>query len=116
MNKNHDAFDGFTVNLFLDEDGDYLAHLVELPNVSAFGPTPTKALVELKEAWELMKKCYHEDGVPVPKAPSREGYEGPFNVPVDAQLYHALTNEAVEAGMSLYALAAQKLGKAINTA
>ena len=85
MNKNHDDFDGFAVNIFLDEDGDYLAHLVELPNVSAFGPTPTDALVELKEAWKLMKECYQEDGVPVPKAPSREGYEGPVNVPVDAK-------------------------------
>ena len=75
----------------------------------AFGPTPTEALVELKEAWELMKECYREDGVPVPKAPSREGYEGPVNVPVDAQLYHALANEAAEARISLYALVAQKL-------
>ncbi len=31
MNKN--VFDDFTVNLFFDEDRDYLAHLVELPNV-----------------------------------------------------------------------------------
>ena len=72
MNRDHDDFDGFAVNIFLDEDGDYLAHLVELPNVSAFGPIPTEALIELKEAWELMKECYHEDGVPVPKAPLRE--------------------------------------------
>ena len=40
MDKNHDIFDGFTVNLFLDEGGDYLAHCVELPNVSAFSDTP----------------------------------------------------------------------------
>ena len=63
-----DMFDGFAVNIFLDEEGDYLAHLVELPNVSAFGPTPTKALVELKEAWELMKECYREDRCPCPKS------------------------------------------------
>ena len=109
MNKNHDDFDGFAVNIFLDEDGDYLAHFVELPNVSAFGPTPTEALVELKEAWELMKECYRADGVPVPKTPSREGYGGPVNVPVDAQLYRVLTHEAAEARISLYALVAQKL-------
>ena len=36
MDKNRDIFDGFTVNLFFDEDGDYLAHFLELPNVSAF--------------------------------------------------------------------------------
>ena len=113
MSKNHDDFDGFAINVFLDEDGDYLAHFVELPNVSAFGPTPAQALVELKAAWELMKECYQEDGVPIPKAPSREGYEGPFNVPVDARLYHELANEAARAEMSLYALVAQKLAKPI---
>ena len=72
---NTDIFDGFTVNLFFDEDGDYLAHLVELPNVSAFGATPAKALSELKTAWELMKECYREDGEPIPQAPSRNEYK-----------------------------------------
>lgn len=107
MNK--DIFDGFMVNIFFDEDGAYLAHLVELPNVSAFGPTPAEALAELKTAWKWMKECYQKDGEPIPKAPSRQGYEGPFNVPVDAQIYHALADEAAKAGMSLYALVAQKL-------
>ena len=49
MNK--DVFDGFTVNLFLDEDGDYLAHFVEMPNVTAFSNTPEGALRELAVAW-----------------------------------------------------------------
>ena len=109
MNK--DIFDGFTVNLFFDEDGDYLAHLVELPNVSAFGPTPIEALNELKTAWELMKECYQMDGEPIPKAPSRNGYEGPFNIPVEEQLYHTLADEAAKAGISLYTLVMQKLSK-----
>ena len=109
MNK--DDFDGFMVNVFFDEDGDYLAHLVELPNVSAFGSTPAEALRELKTAWELMKECYREDGEPIPKAPSRNGYDGPFNIPVDAPLYHALADEAAKTGMSLYALVTHKLAK-----
>ena len=53
MNK--DVFDGFTVNLFLDEDGDYLAHFVEMPNVSAFSNTPEGALRELAVAWKGVK-------------------------------------------------------------
>ena len=109
MNKNHDGFGGFTVNLFLDEDGDYLAHFVEMPNVSAFSDTPEGALRELAIAWQCVKETYAEDQEPFPQVPSREGYEGPFNVPVDSQLYHALANEAATAGMSLYALVAQKL-------
>ena len=110
MNK--DDFDGFTVNIFFDEDGDYLADLVELPNVSAFGATPVEALGELITAWELMKECYQEDGEPIPKAPSRNGYEGPFNIPIDAQLYHALADEAAKERISLYTLVTQKLKSA----
>ena len=109
MNKNHDDFGGFTVNLFLDEDGDYLAHFVEMPNVSAFSDTPEGALRELAIAWQCVKETYAEDHEPIPQAPSREGYEGPFNIPVDAQLYHLLANEAAEAKISLYSLASQKL-------
>ena len=115
MNKNYDDFDGFAINIFLDEDSDYLAHLVELPNVSAFGPTLTEALVELKEAWELMKECYRADQEPIPQAPSREEYEGPFTIPVDAQLYHILADEAAQSGMSLYALVTQQLTKATTS-
>ena len=106
MNQDRDDFDGFTVNLFLDEDGDYF---VEMPNVSAFSATPEGALRKLVVAWKCVKESYEEDQEPIPCAPSREGYEGPFNVPVDAQLYHALTNEAAVARLSLYALVAQKL-------
>jgi len=109
MDKNHDDFNGFTINLFLDEDDDYLAHFVEMPNVSAFSETPEGALRELAVAWKCVKECYEEDQEPIPQAPLREGYEGPFNVPVDAELYHALANEAAEARISLYALVAQKL-------
>ena len=40
MNK--DVFDGFTVKVYFDEDGDYLTHFVEKPNISAFSDTPEK--------------------------------------------------------------------------
>ena len=86
-----------------------MAHFVEMPNISAFSNTPEGALRGLSVAWKCVKETYEEDQEPIPQAPSREGYEGPVNAPVDAQLYHALVNEAAEARMSLYALAAQKL-------
>ncbi len=35
-----DVFDGYTVNLHLDEDNEYIAHFAEMPNVSACGATP----------------------------------------------------------------------------
>ena len=106
-----DVFDGFTVNLFFDEDGDYLAHFVEMPNVSAFSDTPEGALKELAVAWRGVKKSYQKHRESIPKAPSRNGYEGPFNIPVDVQLYHTLADEAAKAGISLYTLVMQKLSK-----
>ena len=112
--NNHDDFDGFMVNMFFDEDGDYLAHLVEFPNVSAFGATPAEALCELKTAWELMKECYEKDSEPIPKAPQAHFYEEgkrPFKLLVDGQLYRALMEEAEEAELSLHTLVAQKFGQ-----
>ena len=106
-----DIFDGFTVNLFFDEDGDYLAHFVEMPNVSAFSDTPEGALRELAVAWECVKESYQKHRESIPQTPSRKGYEGPFNIPVDAQLYNALADEAAKAGISLYTLVTQKLSK-----
>ena len=72
MNK--DVFDGFTVNLFLDEDGDYFAHFVEMPNVSAFSNTPEGALRELAVAWQGVKESYEKHNEPVPQAPLRQEY------------------------------------------
>ena len=50
--SNNDRFDGRAVNPYLDDDGDWLAHLVELPEVSAFAATRARALDELAQALE----------------------------------------------------------------
>ncbi len=104
-----DLFDGFTVKLFLDEEGNYIAHFVEMPNVSAFSESPTGAVKELIFAWEGVKKSYRAHGEPIPKPTERQKHETSFNVPIEAQLYRALTHEASEAGTSLYALITEKL-------
>ena len=106
-----DEFDGYTVNVFLDEEGEYMAHFAEMPNVSAFAETPAKALKELSIAWRLMKESFTEHGEPVPVAPSRKTYSGQFNVRVDRRLHRSLAVEAAQAGLSLNALVAQKLAQ-----
>ena len=110
-----DVFDGFTVNVFFREDSYYLAHFTELPNIWAFGTTPSEALVELEATWRLIKEHYQMDGEPIPQASSWKADEGSFNVPVDVQLYHALKIEAAEAGVSLYTLVARKLAATMDT-
>ena len=111
MNK--DVFDGFAVKVFLDEDGDYLAHFVEMPNVSAFANTPEDALKELAVAWQGVKESYRKHNEPIPQAPFPKADENSLDIPVDAQLYHVLVDEAAKAGMSLYALVAQKLSEPV---
>ena len=59
-------FDGFSVNIYLDEDGDWLAHFIELPSISACGDTAEDALKELKIAWEGNKERYRKK---IPLAP-----------------------------------------------
>lgn len=112
---NHDAFDGFTVSLARDEDGDWLAHFVEQPQVSAFADTPERALLELRTAWEGVKQSYRKHGEALPVAPSQKHYSGQFNVRIDKRLHRALALEAEHAGVSLNALVAQKLAKATRT-
>ena len=62
-------FDGFVLSLYVDDQGDWLAHFQEIPTVSAFGDTPQEALEELKTAWELMKEEYQAQKreIPVPQ-------------------------------------------------
>ncbi|HEU5282052.1 MAG TPA: toxin-antitoxin system HicB family antitoxin [Gammaproteobacteria bacterium] len=109
----HKEFDGFSIHLLQDEDGDFVAHFVELPNVSASGASAEEALTELKEAWEAMKESYRKHKEVIPVAPSRKEYSGQFNVRIDKRDHRALAIEAAMAGISLNALVAQKLHQSL---
>ena len=102
-------FDGFSVNLLLDDDAEWVAHFIELPNVSAYGDSAEEALSELKTAWEAMKTSYHKHQEPVPVAPSQKEYSGHFNVRLDKRLHKLLAIEASSVGVSLNSLVSQKL-------
>jgi predicted HicB family RNase H-like nuclease len=106
-----ERFDGFSVNIFEDDAGDWVAHFVERPEVSAFGKMPEDALHELAAAWEGVKQTYFDDGEHVPVAPARKEYSGQFNVRIDRRLHRDLAIEAAQAGVSLNALVAQKLAQ-----
>jgi predicted HicB family RNase H-like nuclease len=107
--KERDRFDGYAVELFLDEDNDWLAHLLELPGIWAFGST----LKELDVAWAAAKESYAARGVEIPTAPSRRQYQGVFQVRIDRRVHRALAIEAERAGVSLNALVAEKLAKSV---
>jgi predicted HicB family RNase H-like nuclease len=110
----HDLFDGFSVYLAEDEDGDFLAHFIELPNVSAFASTPEEALRELKIAWEGIKESYRKHDELIPLAPAKKEYSGQFNVRIDKRVHRELAIEAAQSGLSLNALVSQKLAISIR--
>ncbi len=112
MNRN--AFDGYSVNLFLDEDGDWLAHFLEMPGISAFGDTPDAALAELEKAWHLAKESYEENNESVPVAPFRREYSGHFNVRVGRKVHRTLAVLAAREGISLNALVSRLLKEDVN--
>ncbi len=107
--KETDPFDGYGAEIFLDEDHEWLAHLSELPSISAFGATPEEAIAELADAWSAAKETYKARRLRVPVAPSRREYHGVFEVRIDRRVHRALAIEAERAGVSLNALVAQKL-------
>lgn len=74
----HD-FDGFSIKIFRDEDGDWLAHLIEMPNVFAFANTPYAALDELELAWSGVKESYQKHGEDIPTKNTVENIEKEYS-------------------------------------
>lgn len=109
-----DKFDGFSIHVVTDSDGDYIAHFVELPNISACGDTVEDAIAELEIAWLAMKESYRKHREEIPIAPARKEYSGQFNVRIDRRIHRALAIEAARAGISLNALVAQRLSQAVS--
>ncbi len=110
----NEQFDGFSIYLAEDEDGDFLAHFIEMPNVSAFSDTPETALYELKMAWEGIKESYRKHGEAIPTAPAKKEYSGQFNVRIDRRIHKELAIEAAQSGISLNALVSQKLAVSVR--
>ena len=78
--ENYD-FDGFTLNLYVDETGDWLAHFVEMPNISAFADTPEMAISELKIVWEMVKEDLIAKGLEIPQSPRKQEYSKAIGIP-----------------------------------
>ena len=73
MSLDNYDFDGFVINLYIDEQGDWLAHFQELPNISAFGDSPQEALEALKVTWEMVKEDYQEKQHQIPISINKQG-------------------------------------------
>jgi len=74
MNPTTDYFNGFSINIFQDEEGDWVAYLVEMPSVSAFADSPQTALNQLILAWEGVKESYRQHGEEIPHLAMTKNY------------------------------------------
>lgn len=79
MTTDNYDFDGFSTNLFLDNKGDWIAHFVEMLNISAFANNPKAVLDELKIAWEMVKEDYRASGEDIPVSPTKRQYSVSIN-------------------------------------
>lgn len=73
--KNFDFydFDGYDFNTFYEKNGYYVAHLIELPEVSAFAHTKEQAIKELSEVWQIIKQGYKENNFKLPQPNCKKG-------------------------------------------
>ena len=66
-----ERFGRYSVELYVDDDGDWLAHFADLPEISAFAATPEQALDKLETGWRVVKDSYRAEGKTVPVPPAR---------------------------------------------
>jgi predicted RNase H-like HicB family nuclease len=66
----------YHINIFYSaEDGAYVADVPDLKSCSALGPTPEKALAELRRAMRAWMAAARKAGRPLPKARYRPAIE-----------------------------------------
>lgn len=93
------------------EDREYVGTCTEFPSLSWLDKTPEKALTGIRK---LVADCIRDmtrSGEPLPEPVSARTYSGKFMVRVPPQLHRRLATQAVESGISLNRLVADKLSR-----
>jgi len=92
----------YSIKVFREErDNDFGAFIEEIPEVSAFGETPDKAINELEEVYELWLESCQEEGYPIPAPFNVRSYSGKFVIRIPKSLHRTLVEKANEEGISL---------------
>jgi len=104
----------YTRMLAPDEDGVYVAEVLELPGCISQGATPTKALANLEEAMEGWIEVALADGRPIPEPMAEHEYSGNLRLRMPAELHRRAALYARRDGVSLnqwiVAAIAEKVG------
>ena len=94
---------------YSDEDKGYIAHLLEVPSLSAFGSTEEKAVRELKRATAAWLKTLAAEGKQPPEPLSAREFSGEFRLRVPKDLHRKLAVEAERNRTSLNTYCVRKL-------
>ena len=94
---------------YSDEDRGYIAHLLEVPSLSAFGSTEEKAVRELKRATGAWLEALATDGKEPPTPLAEREFSGEFRLRLPKELHRKLAVEAERNQTSLNTYCVRKL-------
>lgn len=96
------VFDDYTVDLVREEDGSYVAEVVEMPGCLAAGEDPNEAIGLLRDSFVLWREEAERSGRPVPP-PTREGPSGRLLLRIPRSLHVRVAQAAARDGVSVNA-------------
>jgi predicted HicB family RNase H-like nuclease len=94
---------------YSEEDEGYIAHLLEVPSLSAFGSTEEKSVRELKRATTAWLKALAAEGKQPPEAIATKNFSGEFRLRLPKELHRKLAVEAERNRTSLNTYCVRKL-------
>lgn len=103
---------GFNV-AWSEGDGAYIATCPDFPGLSAFGPTPDRAIAEMETALSLAIETYRAEGWKLPVPTCHRTHSGQFRVRLPKDLHSRLAARATEEGVSLNTLVVAYLAEAV---
>ncbi|MCL8494026.1 toxin-antitoxin system HicB family antitoxin [Corynebacterium aurimucosum] len=95
-----------------EEDGEFVATVLEFPSLSWLDATATTAEAELRSVVEETLEDMQRNNEHIPEPFGQRSYSGKFNLRIPQSLHRDLTIEAEREGVSLNTLIVQKLASA----
>lgn len=106
-------FEEYTIDLAREEDGSYVAEVVELPGCLASGDDPNDAVAMLRDSFELWIQDTSAAGRVIPP-PSRSGPNGRLLLRLPRSLHARVAQAATRDGVSVNAFVTAAVAERIG--
>ncbi len=114
MSETYD-FDAYTVDLAREDDGSYVAEVVEMPGCLAAGSDPNEAIALLRDSFALWVAEAEDSCRPVP-GPAREGPGGRLLLRLPKSLHVRVAQAAARDGVSVNAFVTAAVAERVGEA